>query len=66
MSTENTGSVIAAVEGDGVTVEVELQPLSEVEALALMHPNLVLADLPDLVPHSGENFGKPSLTGDSK
>lgn len=76
MSTENTGSVQAAVEGDGIAtvavpgtdavVEIDLQLLTDEQAFAAMNPNVIAKDLPDLVPHSGENFGKPQLTGGSK
>lgn len=34
------------------------------EKLAAISPREVLQDLPDLVPYSGENFGKPTLKGD--
>lgn len=76
MTNENTGSVQAAVEGDGITtvavpgtdavVEIDLQALTDAQATAMMNPNVVLNDLPDLVPYSGENFGKPQLTGGNK
>lgn len=76
MSAENTGSVDVAVVGDGIqriaipgtdsVLEVDLQMLSDEQALKAMNANAVLLDLPDLVPYSGENFGKPQLTGSNK
>lgn len=34
------------------------------EIAADINAGLVVKDLPDLVPHSGESFGKPTLKGD--
>lgn len=36
------------------------------EKLAEIHEREITNDLPDLVPHSGENRGKPRLKGDAE
>ena len=47
-----------AIPGTEATLEVDEEVLANVD------PEEMLKDLPELHPHSGENFGKPTLNGE--
>jgi hypothetical protein len=55
-----------AIPGTDEVLEVDLQMLSDEQAQEELNKGAVIRDLPDLVPYSGECFGKPQLTGSDK